>query len=125
MSRSRFLAVASILGLVFGLAFLLVPAQLMSFYGMTLDPAGQWIGRFLGAQLLGVATITWLVRNTPAGNVLSAVMIGNLVATVTALALAILQGIAGIGNALVWSTAVVYAFLAAGFGYFQFVRSRQ
>jgi hypothetical protein len=52
-------------------------------------------------------------------------MIGNLVATVTALALAILQGIAGIGNALVWSTAVVYAFLAAGFGYFQFVRSRQ
>jgi hypothetical protein len=37
MNRSRFLVIASILGLVFGLAFLLVPAQLMSLYGVTLD----------------------------------------------------------------------------------------
>ena len=53
MNRSRFLGIASILGLVFGLAFLLAPVQLMSFYGIALDPAGQWIGRFLGAQLVG------------------------------------------------------------------------
>ena len=124
MNRSRFLVVASILGLVFGLAFLLAPAQLLSFYGMTLDPAGQWIGRFLGAQLVGLAIITWLARNAPTGGALSAVMIGNLVGSTIALALAILQGISGIGNALVWSTAVVYAFLAAGFGYFQFGKSR-
>jgi hypothetical protein len=120
MNRSRFLVVASILGLVFGLAFLLAPGQLMSFYGVTLDPAGQWIGRFLGAQLVGLAIITWLARNAPTGGALSAVMIGNLVGSTIALALAILQGISGLGNALVWSTAVVYAFLAAGFAYFQF-----
>ena len=65
MNRSRFLVIASILGLVFGLAFLLVPAQLMSRYGVTLDPAGQWIGRFLGAQLVGLAIITWLARTAP------------------------------------------------------------
>jgi hypothetical protein len=123
MNRSRFFVIASMLGLVFGLAFLLAPAQLMSFYGMTLDPAGQWIGRFLGAQLVGLAIITWAARNTPTGGALSAVMIGNLVGSTIALALAVLQGITGIGNALVWSTAVVYAFLAAGFGYFQFGKS--
>jgi len=50
--------------------------------------------------------------------------IGNLVGSTIALALAVLQGITGIGNALVWSTAVVYAFLAAGFGYFQFGKSQ-
>ena len=123
MNRSRFFVIASMLGLVFGLAFLLAPAQLMSFYGMTLDPAGQWIGRFLGAQLVGLAIITWVARNTPTGGALSAVMIGNLVGSTIALALAVLQGVTGIGNALVWSTAVVYAFLAAGFGYFQFGKS--
>jgi hypothetical protein len=123
MNRSRFFVIASMLGLVFGLAFLLAPAQLTSFYGMTLDPAGQWIGRFLGAQLVGLAIITWAARNTPTGGALSAVMIGNLVGSTIALALAVLQGITGIGNALVWSTAVVYAFLAAGFGYFQFGKS--
>ena len=119
MNRSRFLVIASVLGLVFGLAFLLAPAQLMSFYGVTLDAAGQWIGRFLGAQLVGIASVTWLARNAPAGGALSAVMIGNLIGSTIALAVAVLQGVAGIGNALVWSTAVVYAFLAAGFGYFQ------
>lgn len=123
MKRSRFLVIASVLGLLFGMAFVLAPAQLVSFYGMTLDPAGQWIGRFLGAQLVGVAVITWLVRNVPAGGALSAVMIGNLVATTIALVIAVLQGVSGIGNVMVWSTAVVYAFLAAGFGYFQFVKS--
>ena len=92
MNRSRFLAIASILGLVFGLAFLLAPAQLMSFYGITLDAAGQWIGRFLGAQLVGLATITWLARNAPTGGALSAVMLGNLVGAVIALVLALLQG---------------------------------
>jgi hypothetical protein len=124
MNRSRFLVIASILGMVFGLAFLLAPAQLMSFYGVTLDPAGQWIGRFLGAQLVGLAVITWVARNAPTGSALSAVMAGNLVGSAIALALAILQGISGIGNALVWSTAVVYAFLVAGFGYFQLGKSQ-
>jgi hypothetical protein len=124
MNRRRFLVVASILGLIFGLAFLLAPAQLMSFYGMTLDPAGQWIGRFLGAQLVGLAIITWVARNAPAGGALSAVMIGNLIGSTIARALAILQGISGIGNALTWSTAVIYAFLAAGFAYFQFGKSQ-
>jgi hypothetical protein len=119
MNRSRFLVIASVLGLVFGLAFLLAPAHLMSFYGVTLDAAGQWIGRFLGAQLVGIASVTWLARNAPAGGALSAVMIGNLVGAVIALALALLQGFSGIGNTLLWSTAIIYAFLAAGFGYFQ------
>ncbi len=124
MNRSRFLVLASILGLVFGLAFLLAPGLLMSFYGITLDAAGQWIGRFLGAQLVGLATVTWLARNAPTGGAQSAVMIGNLVGSAIALVLAVLQGIAGFGNALVWSTAVVYAFLAAGFGFFQFGKSQ-
>lgn len=90
MKRSRFLVIASVLGLLFGMAFVLAPAQMVSFYGMTLDPAGQWIGRFLGAQLVGVAVITWLVRNALAGGALSAVMIGNLVATTIALVIAVL-----------------------------------
>ena len=52
-------------------------------------------------------------------------MLGNLVGAVITLALAMLQGVSGIGNTLLWSTAVVYAFLAAGFGYFQFVKPQQ
>ena len=97
----------------------------MSLYGITLDAAGQWIGRFLGAQLVGLATITWVARNAPTGGALSAVMLGNLVGAVIGLVLACCEGFSGIGNALLWSTPVVYAFLAAGFGYFQFAKPQQ
>ena len=120
MSRSRFLVIASILGLVYGLTFLLAPGQLMSFYGITLDAAGQWMARFLGASLVGLAMITGLARNAPADGALRGVMIGNLVSAVIALVVAVLQAISGIGNELAWSTVGVYAFLVAGFGYFQF-----
>jgi hypothetical protein len=51
-------------------------------------------------------------------------MVGNLVGSAIALILAVLQGITGFGNALAWSTVVVYAFLTAGFGYFQFGKAQ-
>jgi hypothetical protein len=74
--------------------------------------------------MLGLAMITWLARNAPTSGALSAVLIGNLVGSAIALVLIMLQRIAGFGNALVWSTAVIYAFLAAGFAYFQFGKSQ-
>jgi len=122
MNRSLFMTIAAIVGLLFGLAFIFVPAQLMSFYGVTLDTAGQWVGRYLGSAFIGIGVLTWLARNAPAGDALRAVVLGDFVVSVTGLVVAVLDKIYGTGNALVWSTVVIYIFLTAGFGYFQFVK---
>ena len=121
MKRSTFMAIAAVLAVVFGLGFILVPAQLMSIYGITLETAGQWTGRYLGSAFIGISVLTWLARNAEPGEGLRAVVLGDLVLSVLGLVVAILNAISGLGNALVWSTVVIYLFLTVGFGYCQFV----
>lgn len=122
MKLGTFMAIAAVLAFVFGLAFILVPAQLMAAYGVTLDAAGQWVGRYLGSAFIGIAVLTWLGRNATQSDALRAIVLGNFVLSVTGLVVAVLDRIYGSGNALVWSTVAIYLFLTVGFGYFQFAK---
>ena len=122
MKLRTFMAIAAVLALVFGLAFILIPAQLMSLYGVTLEAGGQWVGRYLGSAFLGIGVLTWLARNATQGEALRAIVLGDFVTSATGLVVAVLHGIYGPGNALLWSTVAIYLFLTLGFGYFQFVK---
>jgi hypothetical protein len=120
MRLRTFMPIAAVLALVFGLAFILIPAQLMSLYGVTLEAGGQWVGRYLGSAFLGIGGLTWLARNATPGKALRAIVLGDFVTSATGLIVAVLHGIYGPGNALLWSTVAIYLFLTLGFGYFQF-----
>ena len=122
MKRGTFMAIAAVIAFVFGLAFILVPGQTMSAYGVTLDAAGQFVARYLGSAFLGVAVLTWFGRKATQGDALRAIVLGAFVLSVTGLVVAVLDGIYGSGNALVWSTVAIYLFLTVGFGYFQFAK---
>lgn len=122
MKLNTFLAIAAVLALVFGLAFILVPGQLMTFYGISLEEAGQWVGRYLGSAFLGVAVLTWQARQASDRTAIRAILLGDLVVSLTGLVVAVLDAIFGPGNALVWSTVAIYLFLTGGFGYFVVVR---
>ena len=122
MKFNTFMAIAAVIAFVFGLGFLLFPAESMSFYGLTLEAAGQWLGRYFGSAFIGISVLTWLARNAEQGEALRAIVLGDFVLSATGLVVAILDGIYGPGNALLWSTAVIYLFLTVGFGYFQFVK---
>jgi hypothetical protein len=122
MKLGTLMAIASVIAFVFGLAFVLMPAQTMSMYGNTLEAAGQWVGRYLGSAFLGIAVLNWFARKTSEGGALRAIVLGDFVVSVTGLIVAVLHSIHGPGNALVWSTAVIYLFLTLGFGYFQFAK---
>jgi hypothetical protein len=121
MKRSTFMAIGGVLAVAFGLGFILVPEQLMSIYGITLETAGQWIGRLLGSAFIGNGVLTWLARNAEPGEGLRAVVFGDFVLCVLGLVVVILNAITGLGNALVWLNVVIYLFLTVGFGYFRFV----
>jgi uncharacterized protein YjeT (DUF2065 family) len=123
MKLDTFMAIAAVLALVFGLAYILIPAQLMSLYGVTLEATGQWLGRYFGSALIGIGVLTWLARNATQGEALRAIILGDFVTSATGLVVAILDRIYGPGNALVWSTVAIYLFLTLGFGYFQFMKS--
>jgi len=121
MNRSTFMIIAAIIALVFGVGFLLVPAQVMAMYGTTLDVPGMFIGRYFGSALLGVGLLTWLARKAQGDNeALRAIILGNFIFTVAGTVVAVLDKFTGGGNAMVWSTVLIFFLLAIGFGYYQF-----
>jgi len=122
MKLGTFMAIAAVIAFVFGLAFILVPVQTMAMYGVTLDESGLWLGRFLGSAYIGIAVVGWFARNAAQNGALRAIVLGFFVLSITGLIVAVLDGLYGSGNNLVWSTVVIYLFLALGFGYFQFTK---
>lgn len=120
MSRSTYMAVAAVLALVFGLAFLLIPARLLDLYGIGTDEVGLYLARYVGSTYIGIGLIAWLARNAPEGPALRAVITGSFVLSAIGLVIAVFDALSGLGNALTWLTVAVYVFLAVGFGYLLF-----
>ena len=113
------LTVTAIGSLLFGLAYLLVPNSLASLYGLTLDPSSQY-PRAFGSALFGFAAVLWLSRKVTTGPALRAILVGSFVASLTGLIVALIQALDPAGNALEWSTVVIYFLLSLGFGDFVF-----
>ena len=123
MKLSIFLIIAGVLGLAFGAPFVLAPVQLLSFYGVTLEGAGSIVvARLFGAALINLGLITLLVRNVTAAETQQAITLGGFVGDGIGFVVALLGQLAGVTNALGWSTVIIYLFLAVGFGYFRFMK---
>jgi len=122
MTYKNVTTVASIAAFIFGLGFIFMPAQLTSFYNVSLNEGGIFIGQLFGASLLGYAVLDWYGRhftNEQAQQGLAnANFAGDTLGFIFAL-LAQLSGNAGV-NALGWTTVLLYLLLALGFGYLRF-----
>jgi hypothetical protein len=125
MKVSTLFIIGAIVTLVFGLGFTLIPAQVLSLYGITLDVGGLFIARYLGASFLGIAALAWLVRSSPASATRKAIVQALFVLSVVGFVVALFDVFTGVGNSLVWSTVVIYLLFALGFGYFAFVAGEQ
>jgi hypothetical protein len=57
MTYKNFMTFASVVG------FILMPAQLVSFYNVTLNEGGILISQLFGAALLGFGVLNWFARS--------------------------------------------------------------
>ena len=121
---SNLLAIAAVIGAVFGVAFVVASGPLLSIYGITLDKAGTLVAQLFGALLIGIATLNWFARNVTEPEARQAVVLGNLVGDVIGFVVILLGQLAGIANALGWSNVAIYLLLALGFAYVQFMQPR-
>ena len=121
MKLSTFMVITAIVAFLFGLAFLLVAGTLMSFYGVSLSPGGLIVARLFGAALLGFAVLTWSARNAEESEALRAIILALFISDAIGFIVALIGQLAGVLNALGWSTVIIYLLLALGFGYFQFM----
>jgi len=121
MKLSSFLVVKAVISLVLGIAFALAPAAVMSLSGVTLDPGGTLVARYLGASLIGIGLICWLDRNADRA-ALQGITLALFIADTIGFIVALLGQLSGLTNAIGWVNVAVWLFLAVGLGYFRFLK---
>jgi hypothetical protein len=124
MKLSTLLVVAAVIGAAFGVAFAVASGPLLSVYGITLDKAGTLVAQLFGALLIGLAVLNWFARNVTDPEARQAIVYGNLVGDVIGFVVILIGQLAGIANAVGWSSVAIYLLLALGFAYVQFMQPR-
>ena len=124
MKLSNLLVVSAVIGVIFGLAFLVASGPFAAIYGITLDKAGMLLAQLFGAALIAFAVLNWLARNVTDREARQAVVLANLTGDVIGFMVVLIGQLAGIANVLGWSTVGIYLLLALGFAYIQFMQPR-
>jgi len=125
MKLSVLMAIKSIICILFGLSFLLVPELIMSIYGVTLDASGTVMARFLGATFVILSITLWFGRNDSGSETLRGFVLGIFIGDSIGFVVALIAQLSGIMNVLGWAIVALWFLLAAGFGYFQFTLPRK
>jgi hypothetical protein len=123
MKLNTLMIINAVVAAVFGVAFVLVPGQVTSLYGVE-DPSEVliYVGRLMGAAFIGFAVLTWSARNANDSSARRVIVFALLVSDGVGFIVSLMGQLADVVNSLGWSTVAIYLLLALGFGYFQFVR---
>ena len=120
MRLSTLLLIAGLLGLVFGLGFLLVPRPMLTLYGVPTDPSVVLMARFFGAALVQLGLVLYLIREVGDLRTQRGVVIGSFIGSVAGLVVALTGQFWGLVNQFGWSTVAIYGLLTLGYGSIMF-----
>ncbi|HEX5575024.1 MAG TPA: hypothetical protein VFX42_04065 [Gemmatimonadales bacterium] len=120
MRLGTLLLIGGVLGLVFGLAFLLFPRSMLPLYGVATDPPVVLMARFFGAALAQAGLILYLVRDVSDPRTRRGLVLGSFLGSLAGLVVALTAQFWGLVNGLGWSTVVIYGLLLIGYGSFVF-----
>jgi hypothetical protein len=123
MKLNLFMMIAAVIALLFGLGFIVAPASSLQLYGTSTNLTGEFLARYLGASLVGLAFVIWLTRNAEPSGTRKGLLTGLFVTMLLGFVVALYDKFAGSGNALIWLNVVIYLLLAIGFGYFAFMKT--
>ncbi len=108
---------------IFGLAFLIVPAQLMAQYGIHLIPkAGIFVARLLGTSLIGIALVSWFASARATGDLRANMALTFFIVDALAFIVSLLAMVDCVMNQLGWLVVIIYLGMGLAFGYFSLVR---
>ncbi len=122
MNLRTLMVINTVIAGVFGIAFVLIPWQVLSLYGVQPNPAINFVGELFGAALIGFAVLTWTARNAADSDARTAIVRALFIGDTVGFILALIAQLGAVVNNLGWSTVIIYLFLAVGFGYFHFTK---
>ena len=115
MNAKQYLTVAAILAIIYGIGFLVIPANLLVLYGTPAPDARIVLtAQYFGVALLGLGLTVWFVRNCPDAGTIRGVLIGNAIGDVVGFVITGWGMMQGLLNATAWSSLIIYGALALG-----------
>lgn len=120
MKLNTLFTINAVIASLFGLAFLVFPQQTLAQYAIEVSGAAAGVMRFFGASLLGFGILTWLCRNSGESDARNAIVMALFLSDAIGTVVALYLQLSGMVNAMGWTTVVIYALLAVGFGMFAF-----
>ena len=118
MNLRILMIINTIIAGVFGLAFVLIPWQVLSFYGVQPNAEINYVGELFGAALIAFAVLSWSARDTDDSDARRAIVRAFFFGDAIGFILSLIAQLGGVVNNLGWLTVVIYLVLAVGFGYF-------
>jgi hypothetical protein len=122
MKFSNLLLVNAVVALVYGIGLVLLPATLLSMYGVTPGPAVNLASQLFGVELLHVGLICWFARNISDGPAQRALIVASLIGQVFGAIVALMGTLSGVFNAVGWSAVAIYVLLGLGYANLQFMK---
>jgi hypothetical protein len=114
MTQRNFLAVASVIALIYGVGFAFAPSTISKFYGVAITPPLLLMDRYFGVALLGLAATCWSLKDVADPKLIQSAMIplgvSNLLGAIVSLHATWTHLINGLG----WLSVLIYAGLTAG-----------
>lgn len=122
MSFKTLLTVTGVIGVLFGLAFLLLPSTALAQYGVQTDAAGLFVSQLFGAALLELGLVFFLARGVENPATMRGIALAGCIGELAGFWVALRIQRTGLTNTMGWSTVAIYGLLALGFGRFAFGR---
>ena len=122
MKFGNVLLVNAIVALVYGIGLVLLPATVLSIYGVTPGPAVNLAGQLFGVDLVHVGLICWFARNVSDSPAKRAIIIASLIGQLIGLVVSLMGTLSGVFNVVGWSAVGIYLVLALGYAYLQFMK---
>ena len=122
MKLSTLLIINAVIAALFAFAFLLVPGQAYSLYGVEASATLKYTGRLLDAALIGFTFLKCSARNASDSTARKAIVLALIIGSGVGFVVALIGQLNDVVSALGWSTFAIYLLFALGFGYFQFAK---
>ncbi|HUS15878.1 MAG TPA: hypothetical protein VM536_12780 [Chloroflexia bacterium] len=121
MNIRAMLTINTVMALLFGIGFLLLPGVVLPIFGMSAAPATTLMTQLLGAALIGIAVAAWLARDNGFSPPVRGLVIGLLIFNVLGFIVSLLAVLTGVTNALGWILPAALLIEALPRVYFLFV----
>ena len=115
MSLKTVFIINAIIAGFFGLVTLLIPATMISSYGVESSDALILMTRLFGVTLLAIALVTFKLKNSEFIPEVKSVVFALLISNAVGVIVALWGQVTNITNSLGWLTVIIYVFLTIAY----------